>query len=751
MKKTMKSTTVLAALVMGSLCSLQASAQDNYFALTNNRVLKNSTVISGQTNFFTPTIFTIPSTKPAIDYVNTNSRTMFDANGNVLFSYGENGIYLSGALVTPYGGTQAFAIPESCKTYMVIGTGSISPSHGSYLRVIKVDASAVTTDINNTGLPVSDPLPTYLSSGLPDFNYAAVASPMNANKEHLIYFVRAYGGVGQPVASDVIKYTVDRYGNISPTVVDYNTLLPLINSKVGIARDGSSLGYISTAGDFVTHVIGSGASSYVTYALGTGTSTVLTGIQQVTVGTEKRWYISTNFSFGYIVEGVGGAGSFHQLSTTEGVNSDIAQGADNALYIGSSTGDLRYFSATANPYSSVLLASNALFSSGGQYHFGNNTAGENSDIVTNTGLVYFSDIFPVLPPNSPCTAYAIQIACPKNIIFNIANVTATNEYKAGWYETDSCGNPIASTLNYIDPTWHTEPGPIDFGTRGPDSSLSKQEDKYFTLYIKSHSACDTTTKTSSLRIHIPIWGAKAATWKVTSQAVGGGLLIPSEDCAGAVNVKGCKKSPQLNVTYGGSFSLIEMWLQIFDCGTSCSGTPVMISDNSNPGDRYPAPSGSSTYTQPLRDHVDQFSTNQALYDYTYFANNPNHIFAITMFIRNSCGISSHTGYFMNGSAANCRELNTVEGMQEVTGQLLFAPNPAKDQLTINAWGVANRKIEAALYNIAGQKVVDMIPATTQLADNSSYMIDVQSLPAGMYIYKYSVDGDQKTGKITITH
>jgi len=748
MKHKLRSTAVLTAFLMGGMHAFHASAQDNYFALTSNRGMSVATANPGFPGIPVPSVFTLGATKPSIDYVPTDARTVFDNAGNVQFSYGENGIYFSGISLSSYGGYQAFAIPENCHQYYVLGTGPITVSHGSFLSLIKVDCNGVTNDINTTALPTVSS-PNYLSAGLPTDNYSAVVAPMNANKEHLIYFVRAYGGLGQPNACDVVQWTVDRYGNVSATTVDYGTLLPLIKSRVGIARDGSSLGYLSTTGDFVTHVIGSGASSYTTYALGTGAGTVLTGLQQVTVGTEKRWYISTNFSFGYVVEG---NTTFHLLSTTDGVNGDVALGADGSIYINSGAGDLRYFGPASATFSSSLIASSCLFLSNGSYHFGNNISGECSNVATNTNPVVITGNFPVIPPGRPCADYAINIPCPKDIIFDVLNVTSTNQYKVGWYETDDCGNPITSTLNYTDPTWHTEAGPINFSGRTPDSTLAKVEDKFFVLFIQTQSACDPTIKTTSLRIHIPIWGAKAATWQVSSQALGGGLLTPSDSCNTAGTVLGCKKSPQLKVAYGGSFSLIEMWLQIYDYGTSCTGTPVLISDNSAPANRYPAPTppNPASYTLPLRDHVDAYSTNP-LYDFTYFASNPNHIFGITMYIRNSCGTSSHTGYFVNGSSSNCREINTVEGMQEVTGQLLFTPNPAKDQLTINAWGVANRKIEAALYNIAGQKVLDMIPATTQLADNASYMIDVQSLPAGMYIYKYSVDGNQQTGKLTITH
>ncbi len=67
------------------------------------------------------------------------------------------------------------------------------------------------------------------------------------------------------------------------------------------------------------------------------------------------------------------------------------------------------------------------------------------------------------------------------------------------------------------------------------------------------------------------------------------------------------------------------------------------------------------------------------------------------------------------------------------------PNPANDVLNINAQSTINN---VSVYNLLGQEVLSTSPNEMQLS------IDVNSLNAGIYIVKATIDGVETSSKFT---
>lgn len=727
------------ATLLCNALPFSADAQDTHWLMAGDKRL---TFTSGS-----PVISSITSTWYLPDYIGPRPRTVFNNNGDVLFSYGTNSTMLSGGYIDE-GGQSAFAIPDSCNYYYVVGTGYVTTPHGSYLRLTKVNASG--------SFPTSTS--TYLNMSGHPLYYGSTAAP-GPNGKHYVYHLSGNPG-GIPNGCYLDRYEISSNGTINMTPTwTYNpsaTPLPHImtGTKVAMAPSGDALGYVDISGNVVV-VKGLGTATPSFMQLTGGTTGTIYGLMAMEYFSIRRWYITTGSTLGFYLES---SGSYWPLSTTTGLKSELSQGPDQMIYFAdgnpaSGSGTLYKFipGATAANFTAATTAvsggTNVVPSNGAYFSFGNIVHGENINAVYNNASADFTINNATRSVPSSCSPQVISCPATPTLRFNTP-LNAGQQYKIGWIETNSCGIPVTpSTLGFTTDTWHYgNPGSVNLTTYGNGTlGLSAIEGKYFVVSVTTKTNCGGGEQTQTALIKFEGWSANLAQWNVT-MTTGGALGTPGGTCASPLQFA-CNRYPAIKASMN---LATQYWMVIkYYPGGNCSATPITIADGSGSPD-VPAPSP-STNTIQLQNYVLNYSTDPSLYDDLFFRSNPNSLIEVTLFMKNACVTSSVVGYFRNNSTVNCKGDGTT-GVDELDASSInVSPNPANNVIKVSLNDISLDQLsEMSLLDITGKYIMNVKTNMKKLSNNS-FQLDVQSLPEGMYIYKYIVGNRAYNGKISIVH
>ncbi len=708
--------------------SWAAQAQDTYIALANNYRLNTS-------NGTTTNLSAIPNSIP-ISYPAPDPRTVFDESGNVLFSLSSNSVYFAGFDYSNGGGSggqSVFPLPGVCKKFCAVGTGPYGPPWGSYLRLSFIDASGVTDDINTTGVPTVNDV--YLTTQGHHSQYGSVVSPANLNGEHYVYHVTGYVG-GIPAACNVYRYTVYPNGTYTTTPYNYNVQLPHIGGRLKMSRDGRKIGYPDNNGNFVIFDVGTGL--YSSYSLPVGT--VVYGVEQYTYAGLHRWILSSQSNTLVVIEGVSGSQVLHH---SRGAKSQLAVNDKGELYYG--TGDPALgngFLGKGSTFSPLGWGDilDPVYSNGNTFVVENNISGENSSTAFATASLDFK--INGFNRRIPSSCSPQQIQCPSDLIFNFTTpVPVGQKYKLSWIETNMCGIPIpGSSLNYTDLIWKSNAGPIDLANYGNMKLVdAAAEDKYFVVSLTTLSVCSQSPGVAvQALIHIQPWGLKLTDWKISVNS-SGGLADPGPTCQTAL-VGACNRYPLIEASFE---DVDEFWMEIsYFPNNNCNSTKIKIADGSS-SPTIPSPPPNSNVIG-LHNYVAEHSTNPDEYDDLWFRLNTNSLVEVKLWMKNSCGTTSKSGYFYNNSAVNCREI-----AEKSINDIMISPNPASNNVTVQLEDVYDKTVGVELFDILGKKVMTLVPESKMMTSNFKMTGDVSKLPAGMYNYVYTYDGQKRFGKIMI--
>jgi hypothetical protein len=350
-------------------------AQDNYWLLDGFSRVNTAT--------------NAVASSPVGPYSLSNVRTVYDASGNEVFTYAGGAVATQGGqgiTSTIADRQQAFPIPGKCKQYYILGVSRNSP-HNSPVTLTKIDASS-------SGLPVqvSTGTLTYLAHS----NYGAVAGKLDASGNRYIYCLSTTLNVTS--SCYLYRYTIAADGSVG-TLYQVDSLLPKCseNTRIKMSPDQNSMGYTDVSGNLVTYnFISRNHTSYGVPAV---------GMAEANVGSARRWFVSTGnptLGLGYFTEG---NTVFTTISTTNGINSEIAQGKIaqgniSFLYIANGnpatgTGTLRCFPSffvTTPGFTTIpgaqIVGVNDIYTPTA-YSFGNNVEGEDIN-VSQTPTVSFT-------------------------------------------------------------------------------------------------------------------------------------------------------------------------------------------------------------------------------------------------------------------------------------------------------------------------------------------------------------------------
>ena len=104
---------------------------------------------------------------------------------------------------------------------------------------------------------------------------------------------------------------------------------------------------------------------------------------------------------------------------------------------------------------------------------------------------------------------------------------------------------------------------------------------------------------------------------------------------------------------------------------------------------------------------------------------------------------------ITGNAARLAETNSdFENItQENTTDFRLYPNPAKDNLTIEFTGSSNGNVKVNVYNLSGQKVMNIVnPSVKGL---NTFKLNTSKLGTGFYIFEMESNGEDNTGSFLI--
>jgi plastocyanin len=93
------------------------------------------------------------------------------------------------------------------------------------------------------------------------------------------------------------------------------------------------------------------------------------------------------------------------------------------------------------------------------------------------------------------------------------------------------------------------------------------------------------------------------------------------------------------------------------------------------------------------------------------------------------------------------------GLSEMANSLNsfgFFPNPATNQVKINFSLNSEATVSARLYNMLGQEVDVILPATNLVADNYTQKLEVSALPNGVYFIAMNVNDRRITRRLVIS-
>jgi len=133
---------------------------------------------------------------------------------------------------------------------------------------------------------------------------------------------------------------------------------------------------------------------------------------------------------------------------------------------------------------------------------------------------------------------------------------------------------------------------------------------------------------------------------------------------------------------------------------------------------------------------------------SFFAANRG-TYEVQIFTSNGCVSAEHDVYFALGGCKGAHHSNNLLNGNE-TANVKVTPNPANNFANIQLMGM-NGNASVTLYNIEGQKVMDLVPEQN-IQGSAQFKVDLSTLPEGMYFYKTVVDGVLfSSDKLTIMH
>ncbi len=120
---------------------------------------------------------------------------------------------------------------------------------------------------------------------------------------------------------------------------------------------------------------------------------------------------------------------------------------------------------------------------------------------------------------------------------------------------------------------------------------------------------------------------------------------------------------------------------------------------------------------------------------------------VPMWAWSSAGGASYLQHIYMSWKLNCPTCSTVgfnEVVKNVTHTQAF-PNPASAQVTVSFDMTTPADATVTLTNTVGQVVA------TQVANNNKATFNTAALPAGIYMYTITANGEQTTGRVAIAH
>lgn len=739
----MKITKILLTLALAGNI-LPAVAQDTYWPLDGNK--KFNTSNNG--------VISITGNEIPIDYPVRAPRTIFTNNGAVLFNFGE---YFSGMLFAGIGfssnnARQAFAIPGQCNKYGVVDFGGVSAPHGNYLTYSIVDVTGVTNDINTTNIPSQSSL-TYLHYAASAVYYSAIAGKLNSDGTRYLYYMNNEPGSWY---NTMYRFTIDFNGNINTTPVTLNTGLPQGGGSMKISRDGNTIAYVNASSNVVVYDIVS--NSYSTYTGVTIGSGLTGGLEQVTIGTQRRWYISTGSSMGYITEG----GGYTQLSTSEGIHSDLALGVNGQMYYAqgdpaTASGQLRRFNPGSAFFSPVSISGALIAGKNWNntcYSFGNQVAGENTNSFSigsigtptisvngNTagGIFDVLDCKPIILANASGTVgsyFQIRIYENVNQTSVLRDETGIIYGNFGSVDLRSLNSlsPVANNWLSNHPGWYTiivsysSPcGGTQYAYKdirvnaGPAGSLGISG----TYQTKANSAPTTPVVTHNFGLFTdtPLVTVPVNPWPVVGRSAT--IFNISSNTGVTAGTAVCTLEVHIDQAVGSAWSndVIDPILYINNCA----------------GLQPPPP-------MPISGFVD---ANQDPF-FTSANATPGSIWRIRVGLTNDCGTLWRAMPFQFGAKPTASASGYIReaGAGELgKDDLAFAPVPFGNSVTATLSLAEDARVSMRILGVDGRVVSAPYQDKHMSAGSTQLSIETAGWPAGVYFYECTVNGRKLNGKI----
>lgn len=729
-----------------------AMAQDTYWLLDGNKHFNT------RTHAITPNSSVAPASNPHV-------RTVYDAGGEELFSYGELDIMWYG--VSPnyvgsgedLGGQQAFAIPfAACKQYYVLNAHLHNhESHASDLTLVKVDASApgapkVYAPITLAGNTNAHTMAYY--QGHPSY-FGAAAARLNADGSRYIYHLT---GNTTSTACNLFRFKVNRDGTLpteviplGQTVYDHDTIalgLPLCRqgARIKMAPDGQSMAYTDPSGKLVTYNIATAtATSYNVNCLGMAEATLSNGT--------RRWFVSTGTEMGYVTEG--NASSYTMISTTIGKNSEIAEGRDGQFYVaygtpGTTPGELWSFDATAEAFlatGAYVMGVNGAVPTA--YSFGNNVEG--SDINAASGVI---DTPAVVGINGDVNTSVLQVlSCKPIILENIAH-TASTAYVLSISQVNGGG----TTLIY-----HSGAIPV----HGYFSSADLHS---LTTYLAGNPGI--------YDVRIIYINSCGANITVTRRIEVLAAPVPSMGIEGSYQTKTSTGSPTVTTVNFGPFTTAPV--------ATVPASPLTVGRTSTIFSVGSASTGGGTATAvcTLEVHIDKAVGGAWVNDiipYSLYANQCNpwtpppsmsigsfsdangdpffvaanaptgSIWRIRIGITNECSTLWRALPFQIGARPTATAFGYLreagQGAIDEENSVGFAPMPFGNTVTAHLQLTAAAKATMRIFSIDGRLMATPLNDVVMQEGSQNLRIETASWPAGVYFYDCTIGDQHYNGKL----
>lgn len=742
--------------------SSQALAQADYWAIFPNTKL---TTLTGGTSTISNQVYA-GSNK-------TMQTSAFDKYGNLLFSATNYALYnASGNSFFIIGGAESeieiFPVLNRCNRFNVLYWSYANDpiGTGNHLKHLVVDASSGSPSVISNTTIATNASVNYYELGV-------VAAPLDASGNRYVYTLE------RRTISRRTFYANGTYsGPTSLGTAGMDVSTPILE----LTPDGQTMAY--------NNAYGGNQNKITLFNLATNTfPTALTvptppgadyapNVQGLEYDpSTQNWYVSyfaidganSAGGLGYFNHSTGGFMNVSSSAPSFGF-SEIERGRDGKLYFAANPSATA--TTTTSPgtvYSINPSSGNALGSvlnsgvavtcnsySNGKYFITNQIDGEdygNYYLPVQSGDFVINGEARVLPSPGGGLCVAQEIGgCPPaamDLTFTagLGGLPGTCEYEIKWEESDGCGNVYASSpLNYADDTWHEGPvETIDLRFYGNGTLNSSQAvNKYFVITAYVHDPCGQQVWVCEALVHVRPLDPTPFPWQL-SDVPGTIAVAPGNSCADAVLT--CGNEPTVNFE-AQSGNVMEYWLKVLEYpAAGCGGgtAPVVICDGSD--SKTPV-----TGTMDVAQSLPAYLVEKAAEPYNvpdYFMSNPGNTYEVQLWSGNPCGEVMISGYFVN-NAGGCRGIPA--GVASSGGRSLSVaavPNPASDYFSLVLDGLSGTSAEAGLYNISGQKVRGA--AADRLQGRAALRMDIRELPAGMYFYKCSADGQLFTGKLNIVH